>query len=117
MRSEPGEGPAVRLGQGQRAVAQGHHKAPVDIAVVGDLLREVRQHAWARRAPSWCTPDLAGRVMKASRSSIADRIRRRYSARPTLPCVELRMSSQQELEPADQALHVGDHRAPCTRNL
>ena len=47
MRSEPGEGAAVWLGQGERAVVQGHHKASVDVAIVGDLLREVRQHAWA----------------------------------------------------------------------
>jgi DinB superfamily len=34
MRSEPGEGAAVWLGNGERAVIQGHHKASVDVDVV-----------------------------------------------------------------------------------
>ena len=56
-------------------------------------------------------------ITRSSRAPLSSRHRWPISARPTLPCVELRMSSEQELEPADQALHVGDHRAPCTRDL
>ena len=37
----------------------------------------------------------------------------------TRPChaPSFGMSSEQELKPADQALHVGDHRTPGTRDL
>src|SRR5665647_3685975 len=56
-------------------------------------------------------------ITRSTRAPLSSRHRWPISARPTLPCVELRMSSEQELEPADQALHVGDHRAPCTRDL
>ena len=64
---EPGQGAAVWLRQGEPAVVQGHHKASVDVDVVGDLLGDVRQYVRALGAEPVPTPESASKVMKALR--------------------------------------------------